>query len=41
MKFVELDKVLACLENDLNPIEIPTDIMIRARSSIERMVSVV
>jgi quinolinate synthase len=41
MKFVELEKVLACLEHDLNPIEIPTDIMIRARSSIERMVAVV
>ncbi|HEY7992929.1 MAG: quinolinate synthase NadA [Candidatus Eremiobacterales bacterium] len=41
MKFVELDKVLACLEGDLNPIEIPTDVMIRARSSIERMVEVV
>jgi quinolinate synthase len=40
MKFVELEKVAACLENDLNPIEIPTDIMIRARQSIERMMAV-
>jgi quinolinate synthase len=40
MKFVELEKVAACLENDLNPIEIPTDIMIRARRSIERMMAV-
>ena len=41
MKFVELEKVLACLEGDLNPIEIPTETMLRARSSIERMVAVV
>ncbi len=40
MKFVELEKVAACLENDLNPIEIPTDIMLRARTSIERMMVV-
>jgi quinolinate synthase len=41
MKFVELEKVLACLEGDLNPIEIPTQTMIRARTSIERMMAVV
>jgi quinolinate synthase len=41
MKFVELEKVLACLEGDLNPVEIPTDTMIRARKSIERMMAVV
>jgi len=40
MKFVELEKVAACLEGDLNPIEIQTDIMIRARRSIERMMAV-
>ena len=40
MKFVELEKVLACLEGDLNPIEIPTQTMIRARTSIERMMAV-
>jgi quinolinate synthase len=40
MKFVELEKVAACLEDELNPIEIPTDIMIRARRSIERMMAV-
>jgi quinolinate synthase len=40
MKFVELEKVAACLEGELNPIEIPTDIMIRARRSIERMMAV-
>jgi quinolinate synthase len=41
MKFVELEKVLACLEHDLNPIEIPTRTMLRARTSIERMMAVV
>ncbi|HLJ83786.1 MAG TPA: quinolinate synthase NadA [Candidatus Eremiobacteraceae bacterium] len=41
MKFVELEKVLACLENESNPIEIPTAIMLRARTSIERMMAVV
>lgn len=41
MKFVELEKVLACLEGDLNPVEIPTETMIRARTSIERMMAVV
>jgi quinolinate synthase len=41
MKFVELEKVLACLEGDLNPIEIPTDTMLRARTSIERMMAVI
>ncbi|MDQ6779755.1 MAG: quinolinate synthase NadA [Candidatus Eremiobacteraeota bacterium] len=40
MKFVELEKVAACLEHELNPIEIPTSIMIRARRSIERMMAV-
>jgi quinolinate synthase len=40
MKFIELEKVLACLEGNLNPIEIPTQTMIRARSSIERMMTV-
>jgi len=40
MKFIELDLVLDCLENERNPIEIPTDIMIRARRSIERMLAV-
>ncbi|MBV8081533.1 MAG: quinolinate synthase NadA [Candidatus Eremiobacteraeota bacterium] len=40
MKFVELDRVLDCLENERNPIEISTDIMIRARRSIERMMAV-
>jgi quinolinate synthase len=40
MKFIELEKVLACIEGDLNPIEIPTDTMIRARTSIERMMLV-
>ena len=40
MKFVELEKVLDCLERDLNPVEIPTDIMIRARHSLERMMAV-
>jgi quinolinate synthase len=40
MKFVELEKVANCLENDLNPIEIPTDIMLRARASIQRMMDV-
>jgi len=40
MKFIELDKVLDCLENERNPIEIPTDIMIGARRSIERMLAV-
>jgi quinolinate synthase len=40
MKFVELEKVLACLENMANPIEIPTQTMIRARRSIERMMTV-
>ncbi|MBC5806061.1 MAG: quinolinate synthase [Candidatus Eremiobacter antarcticus] len=40
MKFVELEKVAACLEDERNPIEIPTGIMIRARRSIERMLAV-
>ncbi len=40
MKFVELEKVAACLEQELNPIEIPTAIMLRARRSIERMMAV-
>jgi len=40
MKFVELEKVLDCLEHDRNPIEIPTDTILRARQSIERMVAV-
>lgn len=40
MKFVELEKVAAALENDLNPIEIPTAIMARARTSIQRMMDV-
>lgn len=40
MKFVELEKVFTCLEQELNPIEIPTPIMIRARHSIERMMAV-
>jgi len=40
MKFVELEKVAACLEQERNPIEIPTAIMIRARRSIERMMAV-
>ena len=40
MKFVELEKVAACLEHELNPIEIPTSIMVRARRSIERMMAV-
>lgn len=40
MKFIELEKVLDCLEHERNPIEIPTDIMIRARRSIERMMAV-
>jgi len=40
MKFVELENVLDCLESERNPIEIPTDIMIRARTSIERMMAV-
>ncbi|HEY5095626.1 MAG TPA: quinolinate synthase NadA [Candidatus Eremiobacteraceae bacterium] len=41
MKFVELEKVLACLEEERNPIEIPTATMLRARTSIERMMAVV
>jgi quinolinate synthase len=40
MKFIELEKVLECLEGELNPIEIPTDVMLRARRSIERMMAV-
>jgi quinolinate synthase len=40
MKFVELEKVAACLEQERNPIEIPTPIMLRARRSIERMMAV-
>jgi quinolinate synthase len=40
MKFIELEKVLECLEGELNPIEIPTDVMLRARLSIERMMAV-
>jgi quinolinate synthase len=40
MKFVELEKVLACLEEERNPIEIPTETMFRARTSIERMMAV-
>jgi|SRR5579872_1017462 len=40
MKFIELEKVEACLAQELNPIEIPTEIMIRARASIERMLAV-
>jgi quinolinate synthase len=40
MKFIELEKVLACLENETNPIEIPTETMIRARRSIQRMMAV-
>ncbi|MDQ2818535.1 MAG: quinolinate synthase NadA [Candidatus Eremiobacteraeota bacterium] len=40
MKYVELEKVYACLAQRRNPIEIPTDIMIRARRSIERMMAI-
>ena len=39
MKFVELEKVLLCLQEERNAIEIPTDIMLRARRSIERMMA--
>ncbi|MDE2571121.1 MAG: quinolinate synthase NadA, partial [bacterium] len=41
MKFVELEKVEACLRDELNPIEIPTAVMLRARASIERMLAIV
>jgi quinolinate synthase len=40
MKFIELEKVAQCLASDLNPIEIPTAIMLRARESIRRMMAV-
>jgi quinolinate synthase len=40
MKFIELEKVAQCLAHDLNPIEIPTGIMLRARESIRRMMAV-
>ena len=40
MKFVELEKVALALENDQHAIEIPTDIMLRARTSIQRMMDV-
>lgn len=40
MKYVELEKVLTCLEQERTPIEIPTDIMSRARLSIERMMAI-
>ncbi|MDQ6825132.1 MAG: quinolinate synthase NadA [Candidatus Eremiobacteraeota bacterium] len=40
MKFVELEKVFTCLENERYPIEIATETMRRARRSIERMMAV-